>query len=159
MIERTYTILLEPRGKGRPVFTRATGSARTPETTRAWEHEAAHQLREQHRNVGFLTVEDVRLLPWDEVHHLWEVDIRAYHPRPKTRPSYIERALWGLPEYRLPATSRHDLDNVVKITLDAMQIARVVLNDRCIVSIAASSWFVWGNEPPRVEVTMREVTP
>jgi Holliday junction resolvase RusA-like endonuclease len=90
---------------------------------------------------------------------LWEAEIRAYHPRPKTRPMYIERALWGLPEYRLPATSRHDLDNVVKITLDAMQIARVVLNDRCIVSIAAASWFVWGNEPPRVEVTMREVKP
>ena len=48
MIEHHYTIMLEPRGKGRPVFTRATGSARTPETTRAWEHEAAHQLREQH---------------------------------------------------------------------------------------------------------------
>ena len=46
MIEHHYTIMLEPRGKGRPVFTRATGSARTPETTRAWEHEAAHQLRE-----------------------------------------------------------------------------------------------------------------
>ncbi len=148
MIERTYTILLEPRGKGRPVFTRATGTARTPETTRAWEHEAAHQLREQHQDV-----------PCDETSPLWEAEIRAYHPRPKTRPTYIERALWGLPEYRLPATSRHDLDNVVKITLDAMQIARVVLNDRCIVSIAASSWFVWGNEPPRVEVTMREVQP
>jgi Holliday junction resolvase RusA-like endonuclease len=148
VIERTYTILLEPRGKGRPVFTRATGSARTPETTRAWEHEAAHQLREQHQDV-----------PCDETSPLWEVDIRAYHPRPKTRPSYIERALWGLPEYRLPATSRHDLDNVIKITLDAMQIARVVLNDRCIVSITAASWFVWGNEPPRVEVTMREVHP
>jgi len=155
MIERTYTILLEPRGKGRPVFTRATGTARTPETTRAWEHEAAHQLRQQHlRDVG-----GVVFVPLDETSPLWEVDIRAYHPRPKTRPSYIERALWGLPEYRLPATSRHDLDNVVKITLDAMQIARVVQNDRCIVSIAAASWFVWGNEPPRVEVTMREVKP
>jgi Holliday junction resolvase RusA-like endonuclease len=148
VIERTYTILLEPRGKGRPVFTRATGTARTPETTRAWEHEAAHQLREQNGDVSC-----------EEMSPLWEAEIRAYHPRPKTRPMYIERALWGLPEYRLPATSRHDLDNVVKITLDAMQIARVVLNDRCIVSIAAASWFVWGNEPPRVEVTMREVKP
>ena len=148
MIERNYTIVLEPRGKGRPVFTRATGTARTPETTRAWEHEAAHQLREQHEDV-----------PCDETSPLWEAEIRAYHPRPKSRPSYIERALWGLPEYRLPATSRHDLDNVVKITLDAMQIARVVQNDRCIVSITASSWFAWGHEQPRVEVTLREVTP
>jgi len=155
MIERNYTILLEPRGKGRPVFTRATGSARTPETTRAWEHEAAHQLREQHLRDGG----GVTFVPLDETRPLWEAEIRAYHARPKTRPSYIERALWGLPEYRLPATSRHDLDNVVKITLDAMQIARVVQNDRCIVSIAASSWFAWGNEQPRVEVTMREVTP
>lgn len=155
MIERNYTIVLEPRGKGRPVFTRATGSARTPETTRAWEHEAAHQLREQHlSHCG-----GRYYIPCNESAPLWEAEIRAYHPRPKTRPPYIERALWGLPEYRLPATSRHDLDNVVKITLDAMQIARVVQNDRCIVSIAASSWFAWGTEQPRVEVTMREVTP
>jgi len=84
--------------------------------------------------------------------------IRAYHPRPKTRPAYIERALWGLPEYRLPATSRHDLDNVVKITLDALQIARVVSNDRCIVSINAGSYFVAPGEDPRVDVVLREVT-
>ena len=86
MMDQHYTIRLEPRGKGRPVFSRATGSARTPETTRAWEHEAAHQLREQHANVSYLTVQDVRMLPWDEVHPIWEVDITAYHPRPKTRP-------------------------------------------------------------------------
>jgi Holliday junction resolvase RusA-like endonuclease len=158
MTDQHYTIRLEPRGKGRPVFSRATGSARTPETTRAWEHEAAHQLREQHRNVGFLTVEDVRLLPWDEVHHLWEVDVTAHHPRPKTRPAYIPREVWKMSGYTLPAATRHDLDNIVKITLDALQIARVVSNDRCIVSINAGSYFVAPGEDPRVDVVLREVT-
>jgi len=157
MIEREYVIMLEPRGKGRPVFTRATGSARTPETTRAWEHEAAHQLREQHRNVGYLTLEDVRILPWDEVHYLWEVEVRAYHRRPKTRPAHYSKAAWADTLSRLHATSRHDLDNVVKITLDAMQIGGVIENDRCIVSIIAGSYYVLPGEEARVEVTMREV--
>ena len=153
MIEHHYTITLEPRGKGRPVFTRATGSARTPETTRAWEHEAAHQLREQH------AVKTGRFfVPCDEMSPLWEVEVRAYHQRPRTKPAYLPRALWALPDYRLHATSRHDLDNIVKITLDAMQLARVVGNDRCIVSIVAGSYYAFATEAPRVEVTLREIT-
>jgi len=154
MIERTYTILLEPRGKGRPVFTRATGTARTPETTRAWEHEAAHQLRAQHLRESC----GVTYVPLDETSPLWEVDVTAHHPRPKTRPNYIPREVWKMSGYTLPAATRHDLDNIVKITLDALQIARVVSNDRCIVSINAGSYFVAPGEDPRVDVVLREVT-
>ena len=158
MMEHHYTIMLEPRGKGRPVFTRNTGSARTPETTRAWEHEAAHQLREQHASKSWVSVENMQMLPWDDVSPLWEVEVRAYHPRPRTKPAYLPRKLWALPDYRLNATSRHDLDNIVKITLDAMQLARVVGNDRCIVSIVAGSYYAFATEAPRVEVTLREIT-
>lgn len=150
MIEREYVITLEPRGKGRPVFTRATGSARTPETTRAWEHEAAHQLRERHATWATQEALDTRA-------PMWEVEVRAYHRRPKTRPAYIPKAIWTDPTRRLFATSRHDLDNVVKITLDAMQIAGVIENDRCIVSIIAAGLYVMPGEDPRVEVVMREV--
>jgi len=149
-MDQHYTIRLEPRGKGRPVFSRATGSARTPQTTRAWEHEAAHQLREQHSRDGMIA-------PLDGIHPLWEVDITAYHPRPKTRPAYIPRELWAMLTYTLHAATRHDLDNVVKITLDALQIARVVENDRCIVSINAVSFYVARGEEPRVDVVLREV--
>jgi hypothetical protein len=153
MIEREYVITLEPRGKGRPVFTRATGSARTPETTRAWEHEAAHQLREQHASF-------IRWTVWttlDDAAPLWEVEVRAYHRRPKTRPAHYSKAAWADTLSRLHATSRHDLDNVVKITLDAMQIGGVIENDRCIVSIIAGSYYILPGEEARVEVTMREV--
>jgi len=149
-MDQHYTIRLEPRGKGRPVFSRATGSARTPETTRAWEHEAAHQLREQHHRDGTTA-------PLDNIYQLWEVDVTAYHPRPKTRPAYIPRELWKMPTYSLSATTRHDLDNIVKIVLDAMQIARVIENDRCIVSINAGSFYVAPGEEPRVDVALREV--
>lgn len=157
MKDQHYTIRLEPRGKGRPVFSRATGSARTPETTRAWEHEAAHQLREQHYTSGYFVVEDGSSVPWDSIHPLWEVDVTAYHPRPKTRPAYIPREVWKMPTYSLPATTRHDLDNIVKIVLDAMQIARVIENDRCIVSINAGSFYAMPGEEPRVDVVLREV--
>lgn len=152
MMDQHYTIRLEPRGKGRPVFSRATGSARTPETTRAWEHEAAHQLREQHQRAN-----PYPYVALDGIHPLWEVDVTAYHPRPKTRPAYIPRELWKVPAYSLPASTRHDLDNIVKIVLDAMQIARVVENDRCIVSINAGSFYVAPGEEPRVDVALREV--
>lgn len=152
MIEREYVITLEPRGKGRPVFTRATGSARTPETTRAWEHEAAHQLRERHATWATPEALDTRA-------PMWEVEVRAYHRRPKTRPAHYSKAAWADTLSRLHATSRHDLDNVVKITLDAMQIGGVIANDRCIVSIIAGSYYILPGEEARVEVTMREVTP
>ena len=82
----------------------------------------------------------------------------AHHPRPKTRPAYIPRERWKISGYTLPAATRHDLDNIVKITLDALQIARVVSNDRCIVSINAGSYFVAPGEDPRVDVVLREVT-
>ncbi len=147
MIERNYTIRLAPRGKGRPVFSRAMGRARTPETTRSWEAEAAWQLREQHGDVACL----------DHVGPMWEVEVRAYHQRPKVRPGYLPRALWVMPDYRLMATSRFDLDNIVKITLDSLQMGRVIENDRCIVSIVATSWFANTGEEPRVEVVLREV--
>ena len=157
-MQANYTIRLEPRGKGRPVFSRATGSARTPETTRAWEHEAAHQLREQYHATGYFVIADGTSVPMDTIHPLLEVDVTAYHPRPKSRPKHIPRELWAMPSYTLPAATRHDLDNIVKITLDALQIARVVENDRCIVSINAGSFYVAHGEEPRVDVVLREVT-
>ena len=160
--EYTYTIRLEPRGKGRPVFTRATGSARTPEATRAWEHEAAHQLRERHGVLGYIGMHDVTY-PWDVMHALLEVEVRAFHRYPTSRPKWAEARAWrawrSSQAQRIPATSRHDLDNIVKITLDAMQIARVIDNDRSVVSIVAGSYYAFDTEEPRVEVTVRPVTP
>jgi Holliday junction resolvase RusA-like endonuclease len=149
MSTHTYTITLEPRGKGRPVFTRATGHARTPDTTRAWEHEAAHQLREQHIEHGGE--------PLDTVSALWAVEVLAYHRRPRTRPAHIPKAAWADKTGNLPATSRHDLDNIVKIVLDALQIARVIENDRCIVAIDARSYYVGVNDHPCVDVVLEEV--
>lgn len=153
MTERRYTIQLEPRGKGRPVFTRATGHARTPATTRAWEHEAAFQLREAHGDVPAIDVE------WPLV----EVEVTAYHAAPKARPKWCDARRWRTfragEDITLPAATRHDLDNVVKIVLDAMQIGGVLTNDRCVVSIAAASFYAFGGMRPCVEVTVREVKP
>ena len=144
-------IYIEQRGKGRPVFSRASGSARTPETTRAWESEAAYQMR----------VEFGDRQPLDLEHPCWAVEVVAFHPRPKSRPKWMDKDIWKASDhsYYAPGITRHDLDNIVKITLDAMQIARIVENDRCIVAIAARSWFTWTGERPRVRVTMTKVHP
>jgi hypothetical protein len=40
-----------------------------------------------------------------------------------------------------------------------MQIARVIDNDRSVVSIVAGSYYAFDTEAPRVEVTVRPVTP
>jgi len=150
MTSRTYTIGLEPRGKGRPVFTRATGTARTPERTRAWEHEAAHQLRDQHEADGAGAALDVR---WTLLH----VGIQAFYLRPKTRPWWAPAHVWkeaseGKPH--LPACTRYDLDNVVKIVLDAMQIAKVIENDRAVVKLEASAFYAHPGEDAGVIVTV-----
>lgn len=150
MTSRTYTIDLEPRGKGRPVFTRATGTARTPERTRAWEYEAAHQLRFQHEAHGL----DV---PLDKTWLLLKVEIAAYYRRTKTRPWYIPAHVWKQPDGILPAVTRYDLDNVVKIVLDAMQIARVIENDRSVVVIRATSHFAPMDADASVHVVVQQV--
>ena len=152
---RIYTIDLEPRGKGRPVFTRATGTARTPERTRAWEHEAAHQLRQQHEQDGLGVALDTR---WTLLH----VGIEAYYVRPKTRPWWMPAHIWkaareGLPH--LPACTRYDLDNVVKIVLDAMQIAKVIENDRAVVKLEASAFYAHPGEDAAVSVTVSPGVP
>lgn len=153
MNERRYTIHLEPRGKGRPVFTRATGHARTPETTRAWEHEAAFQLRDAHGHGPAIDV------GWPLV----EVDITAFHAPPKARPKWCDARTWRAfrvgGDVALPATTRHDLDNIVKIVLDAMQIGGILTNDRCVVSIIAASFYTFADWRPRVDVVVREVKP
>lgn len=142
----TYTIRLDPRGKGRPIFSRRSGRARTPDTTRAWESLAVAQIREQHGEHRAL----------DDYAPLWAVYIHAYHPRPKARPAYVPRALWAMDGHEVHATSRHDLDNVVKIVLDAFQSAGVLANDRCIVTICADSWLSQTREG-RIEVEFSEV--
>ena len=140
-----YRIDLAPIGKGRPRFTRATGRARTPESTRQWEAQAAAQLREQHTGQAL----DARA-------PMWCVSIDAYYPRPKARPAYVPLELWKIRHHDLHARSRYDLDNVAKIVLDALQQGCVLEDDRCVVVLHAEAWFA-GDEGARVEVYMTEV--
>ena len=141
-----YRIDLAPIGKGRPRFTRATGRARTPESTRQWEAQAAAQLREQHTGQAL----DARA-------PMWCVSVDAYYPRPKSRPAYVPLELWKMRHHDLHARSRFDLDNVAKIVLDALQQGCVLEDDRCVVVLHAEAWFA-GEDGPRVEVSLTEVS-
>lgn len=140
-----YRIDLAPIGKGRPRFTRATGRARTPDSTRQWEAQAATQLREQHTGQAL----DTRA-------PMWCVSVDAYYPRPKARPDYVPLELWKMRHHDLHARSRYDLDNVAKIVLDALQQGCVLEDDRCVVVLHAEAWFA-GEDGPRVEVALTEV--
>ena len=140
-----YRIDLAPIGKGRPRFTRSTGRARTPESTRQWEAQAAAQLREQHTGQAL----DARA-------PMWCVSVDAYYPRPKSRPDYVPLELWKMRHHDLHARSRYDLDNVAKIVLDALQQGCVLEDDRCVVVLHAEAWLA-GEDGPRVEVALTEV--
>lgn len=141
-----FRIDLAPIGKGRPRFTRATGRARTPDSTRQWEAQAAGQLREQHTGQAL----DARA-------PMWCVSVDAYYPRPKARPDYVPLELWKIAHMDLHARSRYDLDNVAKIVLDSLQQATVIEDDRCVVLLHAEAWYAQPGEAGYLVVTLTEV--
>lgn len=81
--------------------------------------------------------------------------VRAVHPRPVTRPGHLTIAEWKLPNVRLPAQTRADLDNIVKAAADSANDADVWTDDRQVCAIEAESWYAAIGEAPHVAVTIR----
>jgi len=124
-----------PVGKGRPRFTRR-GVTYTDDVTRDWEESAAVRL-----------VSAWAAPPADGPVC---VEVIQVEPRPKR---------FKGPPYRhpCPSGSRHpDLDNCIKITVDACQTAAVFENDRQVTQIHAVKVWAAADEAPCVEV---RVTP
>jgi len=119
-------IPLTPIGKGRPRCGR--GRAYTPRKTKEWELAAAEYMRGLEAPSGPVAV-----------------NIQAFFPRPK---NMVWKKKKMVP---LEHVSKPDLDNVIKIVLDAMVRAGVLDDDSQVCYISAQKSYV-GNEQPGVLV-------
>lgn len=142
MIEWRGTIHQPPIGKGRAKAASVAGRIRiyTPTVTANWEKSAAQELSWQFGG-------------HEPMSGAIGCEISAYFARTaelgrtgKTPSGYK----YGIE--RIPHTGTPDLDNIIKSTLDALQKARCIDDDKRICQQTASKWFVAIGEQPRVEV-------
>ena len=96
-----FTIKGEPRGKGRPRFTK-TGRVYTPTETAQYESLVGLSYRNSAR--GYKFTSPVR------------VTIKAFQKPPKKSKKVVEDMLNG----RILPTKKPDLDNIAKIVLDGL---------------------------------------
>ena len=135
-----FTILGEPKGKGRPRFSRNTGTAITPKDTVNYETLVHMEYLEQCNVFRF---EDDAML---------DLRIKAYYSIPKSA-SKKKKAAMLAGEIR--PTKKPDMDNVVKIIADSLnQVA--YRDDTQIVDCQCRKFY---SETPRVEVIIRSIEP
>lgn len=125
-----------PQPKERPRF--GGGRARTPERTAAWEALAALHLRNGRGRAEVLS-EPVRVV------------VRAVGKRPIRRPERVRPEVWGTGA-RAWRIGQADIDNIVKISLDAVTLAGVWTDDNLVVSLEAVSMYASAKEGPCVEI-------
>lgn len=129
-----FTVLGEPRGKGRPRFARKTGRAYTPERTAAYESLIAMEYR---RQVGAAPVLDGCVA----------LRVDAYFGIPKSgtkaRRERMERG-------ELRPVKRPDADNILKAVADALN-GVAYRDDAQIVACSLEKRY---SSTPRLEVTV-----
>lgn len=121
-------------GKGRPHFVKKSGVALTPQRTRSYESVI--------RDAAF---REMKWEPWDAP--VYAV-IRAYYEIPKS----WTKAKKELAQKQLIAPSKPDVDNIVKIVLDACN-RTVYLDDTQVVLCISQK--LWGDKA-RLEVEFAE---
>lgn len=137
-MEVKFTILGEPKGKGRPRFCRNTGHAITPKDTVNYETLVHMEYVAQCEEFRF--PDDAML----------DMRIRAYYSIPKSA-SKKKRAAMIIGEIR--PTKKPDMDNVVKIIADSLnQVA--YRDDTQIVDCQCRKFY---SDNPRVEVMIKTV--
>lgn len=135
-----FTVLGEPKGKGRPRFSTMTGSASTPKRTVNYETLVHMEYMSQCPGIQF--PDDAML----------DMRILAYYSIPKSA-SRKKKAAMLAGDIR--PTKKPDMDNVVKIIADSLnQVA--YRDDTQIVDCQCRKFY--SNEP-RVEVIIRQVQP
>lgn len=137
-MEVKFTILGEPKGKGRPRFCRNTGHAITPKDTVNYETLVHMEYVAQCEEFRF--PDDAML----------DMRIRAYYSIPKSA-SKKKREAMIMGEIR--PTKKPDMDNVVKIIADSLnQVA--YRDDTQIVDCQCRKFY---SDNPRVEVMIKTV--
>ena len=139
-MEVKFIVLGEPKGKGRPRFSRNTGHAVTPKDTVNYETLVRMEYANQCEDIKFPDKE------------MLDMRIKAFYSIPKSV-SKKKRASMLAGELR--PTKKPDMDNVIKIIADSLnQIA--YRDDTQIVDCQVRKFY---SENPRVEVTIKPVKP
>jgi len=135
-----FTVYGEPRGKGRPRFSRATGRTYTPKET--VNYETLVRTEYVHQTQAFRFDDNAML----------DMRIKIFYSIPKSgsKKSKADKAANIVRPIKKP-----DLDNCIKLVADSLnQVA--YRDDTQIVDCQARKFY---SEEPRIEVTIREVVP
>ena len=139
-MEVKFTILGEPKGKGRPRFNTRTGHAITPKDTVNYETLVHMEYLAQCQDFRF--PDDIML----------DMRIKAYYSIPKSASKKKKAAMLA---GKIRPTKKPDMVNVVKIIADSLnQIA--YRDDTQIVDCQCRKFY---SENPRVEVIIKSVEP
>lgn len=134
-MEVVFEVPGEPRGKGRPRFTK-TGHPYTDSETRAYEHKIAAYYR---RQLGAFRWPDSAFV---------SVQVTAYYPIPQ---SATKAATAAMREGRTLPSRKPDIDNVMKVVLDALN-GVAYKDDSRVVRVEAQKVY---SDIPRLEIRMR----
>lgn len=133
-----FTVMGEPKGKGRPRFCRNTGHAITPKDTVNYETLVHMEYLEQCN--GFRFEDDAML----------DLRIKAYYSIPKSASKKRHAAMLS---GDIRPTKKPDMDNVIKIIADSLnKIA--YRDDTQIVDCQVRKFY---SEKPRVEVMIQTI--
>ena len=136
-MELIFTVPGEPRGKGRPRFSRS-GHTYTDSETRAYENKIVAYYRKAH---GATKMPDTAF---------FSVDVVAYLPIPK---SATKAQIAGMAGKTILPSRKPDVDNILKAVLDALN--GVTYKDDA--RVHRTSCVKFYSAEPRVEITIREV--
>lgn len=131
-----FTVLGEPKGKGRPRFNTHTGHAMTPKDTANYETLVHMEYLAQCQNFRFP----------DEA--MLDLRIKAFYSIPNSKSKKMKAAMLN---NTIRPTKKPDMDNVIKIIADSLnQVA--YRDDKQIVDCQCRKFY---SDTPRVEVTIK----
>jgi len=137
-VEVTFTVIGEPKGKGRPRFVRATGKAITPRDTVLYENLVRLEYRNQCLDKKFGDDE------------MLEMEIKAFYRIPSSKSKKVKQQM---KDNIIRPTKKPDMDNVVKIIADSLNNI-AYKDDTQIVSCIVNKYY---SESPQVVVTIKSL--
>lgn len=131
----TFIVIGQPRGKGRPRFTRQ-GRSYTPKETVVYES----KIRRAFKEAGGKRLEGAV-----------RVFVNIYMQIPSSASKQMRE---DMRVNIIRPTKKPDIDNVIKVVLDALN-GTAYADDRNVVYVGAAKWFA---EEPRLIITIEEAS-
>jgi Holliday junction resolvase RusA-like endonuclease len=139
MMQRRFSLTVpgEPKGKGRPRFSRSSGRAYSPQSTVLYESDIKATFYKKY----------VAETP---ISGAFAIKIVAFLPIPK---SASKKKHEEMKTGKILPTKKPDIDNVVKATMDALNKVAFTDDADC-VDLVATKYY---SESPRLEIDLYEV--